>query len=125
MRSAEYEKFLEDLDAAPGYVKDNVFCYMYFNTGHCSKCPRTASCKFKDKPIYKGESMNCIVCEKALELSDPSIVEIHFRGAEAALNRNFFVCEKCALKLIGRIAARDPMIRRCNADDPDLSKEKP
>jgi len=61
--------------------------------------------------------VKCIKCKKDLELCDPTLVELHFRGAEKATNRNFFVCEKCALGMIQEFVESDPIIQKCDADE--------
>ena len=42
-----FEKFLQALNNAPGYVKENVMCYFWHNTGACTKCPKT-DCKARE-----------------------------------------------------------------------------
>lgn len=42
-----FDQFLESLKKAPGYVKDNVMCYFYHNTGACQDCPKT-DCKARE-----------------------------------------------------------------------------
>jgi len=36
--------FIEMLKTAPGFVKENVMCYYYYNNGLCSKCPVKTTC---------------------------------------------------------------------------------
>lgn len=46
-----FEKFLQELNDAPGYVKENVMCYYYHNTSACRLCPKE-DCKAREpRPI--------------------------------------------------------------------------
>ena len=67
----------------------------------------------------------CPECKKELELCDPTVVELHFRGYEQAVNRNFFLCEKCALGIIQKFIEADPMNQRCNTDEPSRTTSIP
>lgn len=44
---ADFETFIEELKAAPSFVKDNVMCYFYHNTSACVKCP-DMKCKARE-----------------------------------------------------------------------------
>ena len=46
-----FEKFLDLVKDAPGYVKENLMCYYYHNTSACSLCPKK-DCKAREpRPI--------------------------------------------------------------------------
>lgn len=46
-----FEKFLDLIKDAPGYVKENLMCYYYHNTSACSLCPKE-DCKAREpRPI--------------------------------------------------------------------------
>lgn len=40
----DYDKLIEDIKAAPSYVKENVACYFYHNTQACRTCPKVDEC---------------------------------------------------------------------------------
>ena len=40
----QFNSFLEMLKTAPGYVKENVMCYYYYNNGVCTTCPIKTEC---------------------------------------------------------------------------------
>lgn len=40
MSEPNFDTFIEELKAAPSFVKDNVMCYFYHNTSACDKCPK-------------------------------------------------------------------------------------
>lgn len=42
-----FEKFLDLVKDAPGYVKENLMCYYYHNTSACSLCPKE-DCKARE-----------------------------------------------------------------------------
>lgn len=42
-----FKNFLQELNDAPGYVKENVMCYFWHNTSACTKCPKT-DCKGRE-----------------------------------------------------------------------------
>ena len=46
-----FEKFLDFVKDAPGYVKENLMCYYYHNTSACRLCPKE-DCKAREpRPI--------------------------------------------------------------------------
>ena len=46
-----FEKFLDLVKDAPGYVKENLMCYYYHNTSACRLCPKEV-CKAREpRPI--------------------------------------------------------------------------
>ena len=47
MSKPNFDIFLEELKAAPQFVKDNVMCYFYHNTSACDKCP-DMECKARE-----------------------------------------------------------------------------
>lgn len=62
-----FDKFLQELNEAPDYVKENVMCYFWHNTGACTKCPKT-DCKVREprrlEPSDKRLShINVSVCD--------------------------------------------------------------
>lgn len=42
-----FEKFLDFVKDAPGYVKENLMCYYYHNTSACRLCPKE-DCKARE-----------------------------------------------------------------------------
>lgn len=48
-----FEKFLDLVKDAPGYVKENLMCYYYHNTSACRLCPKE-DCKARE-PRYIAE----------------------------------------------------------------------
>jgi hypothetical protein len=44
MNEKEWNQLMKDLDESPGFVKDNVLCYFYYNSCNCTKCPRNEKC---------------------------------------------------------------------------------
>lgn len=42
-----FDAFMEELNAAPSFVKENVMCYFYHNTSACDKCPKE-DCKGRE-----------------------------------------------------------------------------
>lgn len=60
-----YDELIEDIKAAPNYVKENVACYFYHNTQACRRCPKLNECPRKepqpmlsvigDKPVDPNE----------------------------------------------------------------------
>lgn len=56
-----FENFLEDLKAAPAYVKENAMCYFYHNTSACRNCPKIETCPRKEPqpmPLEIPEQIN-------------------------------------------------------------------
>ena len=46
-----FEQFLQELNDAPGYVKENLMCFYYHNTSACRLCPKE-DCKAREpRPI--------------------------------------------------------------------------
>ncbi len=46
-----FEKFIDFVKDAPGYVKENLMCYYYHNTSACRLCPKE-DCKAREpRPI--------------------------------------------------------------------------
>lgn len=43
-----FSEFLEELGAAPNFVKENVMCYYYHNTSACSNCPKESTCELRE-----------------------------------------------------------------------------
>ena len=41
----DFDNFIEELKAAPGFVKENVMCYYYHNTSACRDFPKFGSCQ--------------------------------------------------------------------------------
>lgn len=53
----DYDKLIEDIKAAPDYVKENVACYFYHNTQACRRCPKVSECPRKEpQPMPKAIS---------------------------------------------------------------------
>ena len=44
LQMIDFDYFIEELKAAPGFVKENVMCYYYHNTSACRDCPKYGSC---------------------------------------------------------------------------------
>lgn len=44
-----FDYFLNDLKDSPEYVKQNVFCYFYYNSKGCSNCPHYQNCENNDE----------------------------------------------------------------------------
>lgn len=54
----DFDNFIEELKAAPGFVKENVMCYYYHNTSACRDCPKYGSCPSRElrDPIAMPEN---------------------------------------------------------------------
>lgn len=63
--------------------------------------------------------MNCILCQKSLDLFDPAVTTIQFEthNGNPVLNRVFNLCEKCAYGVLEQFVKADPMCKRCEADE--------
>lgn len=48
-----FDRFLQALNDAPGYVKENVMCYFWHNTGACTECHKT-ECKVREPRPFDG-----------------------------------------------------------------------
>lgn len=57
MSGPNFDTFIEELKAAPSFVKENVMCYFYHNTSACDKCPKE-DCKGREPreliPSFEG-----------------------------------------------------------------------
>lgn len=51
-----FEKFLDLIKDAPGYVKENLMCYYYHNTSACSLCPKE-DCKAREPRPFAEQAV--------------------------------------------------------------------
>jgi len=49
----QFEAFMTMMKTAPGYVKENVMCYYYYNNGVCSKCPICDTCPSSERKLKR------------------------------------------------------------------------
>lgn len=47
MSEPNFDTFIEELKAAPSFVKENVMCYFYHNSSACTKCHKE-NCKARE-----------------------------------------------------------------------------
>lgn len=50
----DYNKLLDDIKNAPDYVKANIACYFYHNTGACGACPKTDCPSREPRKVNQG-----------------------------------------------------------------------
>lgn len=67
--------------------------------------------------------MQCMLCRKTLDLIDPNKVTITMEpeNDNRFLSRAFYVCEKCAYKIVEHFYEADPIIKKCEADEKKFS----
>ena len=63
--------------------------------------------------------MKCILCQKTLDLLDPNKVTITMEpdNGNRFLLRVFYVCEKCAYRIVEKFYKADPICKKCDVDE--------
>lgn len=71
-----FEKFLDFVKDAPGYVKENLMCYYYHNTSACSLCPKK-DCKVREpRPITEQAVDPSEVAKYVVRIDEHSLLAV-------------------------------------------------
>ncbi|MBR2060059.1 MAG: hypothetical protein IKB97_05855 [Bacteroidaceae bacterium] len=71
-----FEKFLDFVKDAPGYVKENLMCYYYHNTSACSLCPKE-NCKAREpRPIAEQTVDPSEIAEYVVRIDEHSLFAV-------------------------------------------------
>lgn len=71
-----FEKFLDLVKDAPGYVKENLMCYYYHNTSACSLCPKE-DCKAREpRPIADQDVDPSEIAEYVVRIDEFSLFAV-------------------------------------------------
>lgn len=71
-----FEKFLDLVKDAPGYVKENLMCYYYHNTSACSLCPKE-DCKAREpRPIAEHTVDPSEIVEYVVRIDENSLFAV-------------------------------------------------
>lgn len=63
--------------------------------------------------------MKCNICQKPLDIFDPSVTTVQFETHDGnpVLNRLFNLCDKCAYKMFEQFIKADPMCKKCDSEE--------
>lgn len=84
---SDFENFVELLNTAPSYVKENVMCYYYHNTSACRLCPKK-DCKAREpRPIAELTIDPSEIAEYVVRIDEHSLFavpnpKVHFNMFE-------------------------------------------
>lgn len=71
-----FEKFLDLVKDAPGYVKENLMCYYYHNTSACRLCPKE-DCKAREpRPIAEQTVDHTEMAEYVVRIDEFSLFAV-------------------------------------------------
>lgn len=71
-----FEKFLDFVKDAPGYVKENLMCYYYHNTSACRLCPKD-DCKAREpRPIAEQTVDPSEIAEYFVRIDEHSLFAV-------------------------------------------------
>lgn len=72
-----FEKFLDLVKDAPGYVKENLMCYYYHNTSACRLCPKEDCKEREPRPVAEKAVVDpSEIAEYVVRIDDSSLFAV-------------------------------------------------